>query len=180
MKELRIAAIAVGVAVFICLLVAFIPRWVIVGIGPDSEPQLTYRLVLPDGYLGWVRVDFGVDSAPKVFKRDRYSEVAEIKIAEDGRARTSDLEEITSPKTEYEFFYDVKGRLVPVDEELVSHEMEAGGIGARADDYNQPLKPSSWYFFVGPQSYRAQHPNDEFLRSGGPLPTPGRISSEMK
>ena len=180
MKELRIAAIVVGAAVFLCLLVAFIPRWVILGIRGDSEPQLTYRLVLPDGYVGWVRVDFGVDSAPEVFKRDRYREVAEIKIAEDGRARTSDLEVYLSPKTEYDFFYDAKGSLRPVDEDLVSHEMEAGGISARADDYNQPVKPHSWYFFVGPESYRARHPNDEFLRSGAPLPTPGRISPEMR
>ena len=180
MKELRIAAIVVGAVAFLCVLVAFIPRWAILGIRGDSEPQLTYRLVLPHGYVGWVRVDFGVDSAPEVFKRDRNREVAEIKIAEDGRARTSDLEVYLSPKTEYEFFYDVKGSLLPVDEELVSHAMEAGGIGARADDYNQPLKPYSWYFFVGPESYRARHPNDEFLRSGAPLPTPGRISSDMR
>ncbi len=146
----------------------------------DSEPPLTYRLVLPDGYVGWVRVDFGVDSAPKVFKADKSHEVAEIRVGEDGRARTSDLEVYLSPRTEYEFFYDVKGSLLPVDEELVSHEMEAGGVGARADDYDQPLKPYSWYFFVGPESYRARHPNDEFLRSGAPLPTPGRISSDMR
>jgi hypothetical protein len=139
MKELRIAAIVVGAAVFLCLLVAFIPRWVILGIRGDSEPDLTYRFVLPDGYVGWVRVDFGLDSAPKVFKRDRYHEVAEIKIAEDGRARTSDLVEIRSPKTEYEFFYDVKGSLLPVDEELVSHEKNPTERGIRTTSFSGPV-----------------------------------------
>ncbi|MGB9233745.1 MAG: hypothetical protein WCC04_04970 [Terriglobales bacterium] len=180
MRELRIAALVVGAVVVLYLLIAFIPHWAIVEMRGDSEPPLTYRLVLPDGYVGWVRVDFGVDSAPKVFKADKSHEVAEIRVGEDGRARTSDLEVYLSPRTEYEFFYDVKGSLLPVDEELVSHEMEAGGVGARADDYDQPLKPYSWYFFVGPESYRARHPNDEFLRSGAPLPTPGRISSDMR
>jgi hypothetical protein len=180
MRDLRMAALVVGAVVVLCLLIAFIPHWAIVGMREDSESPLTYRLVLPEGYVGWVRVDFGVDSAPKVFKTDNSQEVAEIRVGEDGRARTSDLEVYLSPRTEYEFFYDVKGSLAPVDDELVSHETEAGGIGARADDYDQPLNPYSWYFFVGPGSYRAQHPNDGFLRSGAPLPTPGRINPEMR
>ena len=30
---------------------------------PDL-PQLRYRFVLPDNYIGWVRIDFGISSAP--------------------------------------------------------------------------------------------------------------------
>jgi len=178
MKDLRIAAMIVGTVVVLWLLVTFIPRWAILGIHGDSEPKLTYRLVLPDGYIGWVRVDFGVDSAPAVFKHEKDHDIAEIRVGEDGRARISDGEVYRSPRNEYEFFYDTKGTLVSLDEELVSHEMLAGGIDARADDYSQPIKPSSWYFFVGPQSYRERHPKDEFLRSGAPLPKPGRVSWE--
>jgi hypothetical protein len=87
---------------------------------------------------------------------------------------------ILSPKTEYEFFYDTKGSLKPVPPELVIHDLNAGGITATAQDYGQPIKPLSWYFFVGPNSYRAQHPNSEFLKSDAPLPLPGRLREETK
>jgi hypothetical protein len=101
--------------------------------------------------------------------------VAEINIGADGRAKTSDNMVILPPKTEYEFLYDASGKLKPVPEELVSHDLHAGGITAMAQDYDQPIKPLSWYFFIGPHSNRAQHPNSDFLKSGVPLPTPGRM-----
>jgi hypothetical protein len=131
--------------------------------------------VLPDGYTGWVRVDFGVDSAPAIFKWNKTHQVAEIKVGADGRAKTSDVMVTLSSKTEYEFFYDTRAGLKPIPEELVNHDLEAGGITATAQDYDQPIKPLSWYFFVGAKSYRVQHPNSEFLKSDAPLPIPGRI-----
>lgn len=141
--------------------------------GHLSKPRLTYRLVLADGYTGWVRVDFGVDSAPPVFKWNKSHQIAEIKIGPDGRAKTSEAMVVLSPKTEYEFFYDTGAGLKPIPEELINHDLEAGGITAMAQDYDQPIKPLSWYFFVGPKSYRMQHPNSEFLKSDASLPVPG-------
>ena len=88
-----------------------------------------------------------MDSAPAIFNKGH--ELAEIRISEDGRARTSDNMVILSPKTEYEFFYATKGGLKSVPQRLVLHNLNAGGITAMAQDYDQPIKPLSWYFFVG-------------------------------
>ena len=161
-------------ALLLCLLVALFT------LGCRSERQLTYRLVLPDGYVGWVRVDFGVNSAPRVFRGEKRLEIAQIKVGEDGRARTSEGMVILAPKTEYEFFYDEAGGLRPIPEGLVNHDLNAGGITAMAQDYNQPVKPLSWYFFIGPSSYRSTHPNSEFVKSAAPLPTPGRIRTDIR
>lgn len=146
--------------------------------GHLGKPRLTYRLILPDGYVGWVRIDFGVDSAPAIFNKTH--ELAEIRVGEDGRARTSDNMVTLSPKTEYEFFYDTTAGPKSVPQRLVLHDLNAGGLTAMAQDYDQPIKPLSWYFFVGPSSYRARHPSSEFLKSDAPLPLPGRLHDVTK
>jgi hypothetical protein len=134
-----------------------------------------YQFMLPDSYIGWVRVDFGVDSAPEIFKGRK--SLAEVRVGKDGRARTSQPMVVFAHDGEYKFLYETSKGPVPVPDELVSHEFLAGGITSRADDYEQQVKPSSWYFFIGPKSYRAQHPNSEFLKESAPLPLPGRLQT---
>jgi hypothetical protein len=152
----------------------------VLALGCLREPRLTYRLVLPDGYIGWVRIDFGVDSAPAVFREANRQRLAEFKLGEDGHTRTSDNMVILFQKTEYEFYYEGSAGLKPVPEELVSHDLNAGGITAMAQDYDQSIKPMSWYFFVGPRSYRAKKPISILVKTGTPLPVPGRIREESK
>ena len=132
-----------------------------------SAEEFVFRIILPDGYIDWIRVDFGVDAAPPM-KWDH----PVIEVGDDGKFRTSSARVISTVE-KYEFLYRSKNSLRAVPAEIVVNKFDAGGIGARADDYQQKIKPFSWYFFIGPSSYRAGHPNSSF--SFDSLPTPGRM-----
>ena len=50
----------------------------------DQNHVYVYKIILPEGFLGWVRVDFGVDSAPPLG-----DEGAVIRVDNTGRSRNS-------------------------------------------------------------------------------------------
>jgi len=128
---------------------------------------ITYRVILPDQYVGWVRVDFAVKTAPPFDSHD----VLTFRIGKDGRAQTTSLMVYSVP-TRYEFLYDTPAGLRPVREDLVDHAINAGGVTARSD---APDYGTAWYFFIGPKAYRNQHPPSEFTSHVSPLPTPGPL-----
>ncbi len=131
--------------------------------------EITYRLILPDDYVGWVRIDFG-SNAP--LATDSTNTVT-FRVGEDGKVWTDGVMVITSPSTHYEFLYDTPTGLRSVPEEFVDHRLNAGGVTARSDD---PRGGGSWYFFVGPKSYREQHPTQDYVSHRLSLPSPGRMS----
>jgi len=130
-----------------------------------SNHYLTYRIVLPDQYVGWVRVDFAANAPPIVDSKN----VMTLRVDEDGTASTNTV--MVSGNTHYEFFYDALDGLRPVSHDLVDYGQDAGGITAHSP---KPGYGTAWYFFVGSKSYRDQHPNAEFLTHGAP-PFPGRM-----
>jgi hypothetical protein len=136
--------------------------------GCTRHDEITYRIILPDQYMGWVRVDFEVKSRPTFDSHN----VLTFHIGTDGRAQSSSLLVYSVP-TKYEFFYQTEQGLRSVPDNFVDHNLDAGGITSRSDD---PHFGSSWYFFVGPKSYRNQHPQSEFVSHSSPLPTPGPLS----
>jgi hypothetical protein len=138
----------------------------------EGVKGITYRIILPDRFEGWIRVDLGVDSAAPL----DYQNIAIIDVGEDGRFRTSSSMVLDVSKTTYEFYYRVNGQLKPVPDALVVRDFNAGGMTAMATDYDQNVKPLSWYFFVGNMDYRLAHPNKIFIESGSEvLPRPGRL-----
>jgi hypothetical protein len=145
----------------------------LVGASCGRDGRIVFRLVLPNDYVGWVRVDFGVDSAPRLGSLS----TPVIEVGDDGTFRTSSPLVISTP-VEYEFLYRSGKSLRSIPADLVRSELNAGGITARADDYRQEVKPLSWFFFVGPPVYRTSHPNSLFTSHSSQLPTPGRMSAE--
>ena len=128
--------------------------------------EITYRIILPDHYVGWVRVDFEVKTAP-AFDADNG---LTFRIGKDGTCQTSSLMVYSVP-TKYEFSYDTPTGLKPVRDDYVDHGTDAGGMTAQSDN---PHYGTTWYFFIGPKVYRNQHPLTEFT-SHNSLPTPGPL-----
>lgn len=128
---------------------------------------ITYRIILPNGYVGWVRVDSEVKTPPAIPPHD----VLTFRVGEDGTCQTTFLIVYTVP-TNYEFFYDTTVGLSPVRDDLVDHSVNAGGFATRSEN---PKIMTAWYFFVGPKEYRNQHPRSEFTSHASLLPTPGPI-----
>lgn len=140
--------------------------------GCTRHRPYTYKVILPNNYVGWVRADFGAIEPPSVDS----SNTVTIKVGEDGKFWTNSIMAYTVP-TLYEFYYQAPSGLLPVPAELVSHELDAGGITARSDD---PRGGVSWFFFVGPKRYRDSHPNKDFLSHASPLPAPGRMAPDSE
>ena len=65
----------VKLGIFVLSVLASVSAW-----GHFDKPRLTYRLVLPDGYTGWLRVDFGVDSASPVFKWNKAHDIPRLRV----------------------------------------------------------------------------------------------------
>lgn len=129
--------------------------------------EITYRVILPNQYVGWVRVDFGVKTAPALGPGNALT----FKVGKDGTCQTTSLMVYTVP-TKYEFYYDTQTGLEPVRDDFVDHSIDAGGVTARSDN---PHDGTAWYFFVGPKEYRKQHPPTEFTSHASPLPAPGPL-----
>lgn len=129
--------------------------------------EITYRMILPDQYVGWVRVDFEVKTPPTFEAHN----VITFRVGKDGRCQTTSPMVYSVP-TKYEFFYDTPAGLRPIPEDFVDHSTDAGGVTAQSDDSHYG---TAWYFFVGPKSYRNQHPPSEFTSHASPLPTPGPL-----
>jgi hypothetical protein len=136
-------------------------------LGCNRNHEITYRIILPDQYVGWVRVDFEVKTAPAFDSHDALT----FRVGKDGRCQTSSLM-VYSVRTKYEFLYDTPAGVRPVRDDFVDHAINAGGVTARSDD---PHYATAWYFFVGPKMYRNQHPPTAFTSHSSPLPTPGLL-----
>src|SRR5262245_27918416 len=78
--------------------------------------EITYRIILPDKYVGWVRVDFAVKTPSALDSKNAVT----IKVGEDGVYRTSAIMVYSAP-TKYEFFYTTAQGLYPVREDYVDH-----------------------------------------------------------
>jgi len=129
--------------------------------------EVTYRIILPDQYVGWVRVGFEVKTPPTVDARN----VVTLSVGKDGRCQTTSLMVYSVP-TNYGFFYDTPSGLRPIRDDFVDDSTDAGGVTVKSDD---PHSGTAWYFLVGPKAYRSQHPASEFTSHSSPLPTPGPL-----
>jgi TonB family protein len=132
-----------------------------------SYRPINRRIVLPDGYIGWVRVDFAANSPPPTDATNFIT----FKIGNDGYLPTDGVM-ISSVGEKLEFLYETSEGLKPIPEDFVDSRFDAGGITASSGD---PRLGLSWYFFIGPKSYRQAHPTKDFISHTSPLPTPGRF-----
>jgi hypothetical protein len=139
--------------------------------GCKDRREITYRIVLPDDYIGWVRIDFGARSALRTDSKDTVT----FRVGDDGTVWT-DAAMVNTTPTHYEFFYQTSRGLRAIPEDFVDHEFDAGGMKASSDD---PRGGQAWYFFVGSQNYRNSHAVKDYVSHVRPLPTPGRITGPL-
>src|ERR1019366_7656844 len=83
-------------------------------LGCNRNHEITYRIILPDQYVGWVRVDFEVKTAPAFDSHDALT----FRAGRDGRCQTTSLMVYSVP-TKYEFLYDTPAELRPVRDNFV-------------------------------------------------------------
>jgi hypothetical protein len=107
-----------------------------------SYRPISRRIILPDGYVGWVRIDFAANSPPPVDPKNFIS----FKIGNDGYLPTDGVM-VSSVGEKHEFFYETSKGLKPIPEDFVDSGLDAGGITASSGD---PRLGLSWYFFIGP------------------------------
>ncbi len=141
-----------------------------------SYPALpiSYRFVLPDNYIGWVRIDFGVSSAPQW----HFSQfTTTVTIPETG-VEESKLEMFQlNPKEQVLLYYQRGGDLVTVPDELHSHPLVPNYVLVPRNRKTDMMKKGSWYFFVGPASLRGSYSAKAVWGRRDKVPTPGRITT---
>jgi hypothetical protein len=134
--------------------------------------DVRYRFILPQDYVGWVRVDFSVESAPELDVSDDMT--ATIIVPDRGLVQTSTTL-LHGARESYLLYYRIDDRLVRVPKALYSNTFMLDGFS-----YTQ-RKPSgeswalSWYFLIGPETLRKRYPTKSFLQPGATPPEPGRI-----
>jgi hypothetical protein len=113
----------------------------------QQQPQpLPYRFLIPEGYVGWIRVDFDVDGAAALPVEVGFYV---LKFPESGRLRTSSHDVVESRRNEF-FYYSSDGKYRihlggRLDQRLVQEEFSGPGRGHRA-----PVPNHYRYFFIGP------------------------------
>jgi len=134
----RSGRIAAGVATAVPLIAFAV--WFAMGLHNSQLP--TSRILLPDGYVGWVRLEFGVAGAPPVpSEHGRYV----FKIPVGGRLSTSSPERFGWSNDEY--FYLSPSGLRPLPTRVGNGRMIWGKVNGERGDASARRQYEE--FFVG-------------------------------
>lgn len=112
--------------------------------GPQARPKYPYKFLIPEGYVGWVRVDFYVQGAPALPIEEGYYV---IKVPDTGRLSTSSPDMLARGDEYYYYSDDTKYRLAVNSQSPV--RMIQDQFMGPPPGYSTP-KPYR-YFFVGPR-----------------------------
>jgi hypothetical protein len=116
-------------------------------VGQNRNGTLPYRFLIPEGYVGWVRVDFDVASAPALPIEDGYYV---FKFPTSGRLQTSSSDIVDSRRNQF-LYYSEKGNYLlrtggPLSTRMVQEEFSGPGPG------HLPPVPNRYrYIFIGPK-----------------------------
>jgi hypothetical protein len=119
----------------------------------NRDGTLPYRFLIPEGYVGWVRVDFDVASSPELPIEEGYYV---FKFPKSGRLQTSSSDIVESRRNQF-FYYSDKGKYLlkaggPLDTRLVQEEFSGPGPG------HLPPVPNRYrYIFIGPRTAFEKH-----------------------
>jgi hypothetical protein len=116
--------------------------------GQNQQKALPYRFLIPEGYVGWIRVDFDVPGALELPVEDGYYI---FKFSESGRLETSSSDIVESRRNQF-FYYSggLKYQLeigAPIHRRLVQDEFSGPGQGHPA-----PVPNRYRYIFIGPRA----------------------------
>lgn len=120
---------------------------------PPQPGHSRVDYLIPRGYVGWLRIEFGVRGHPSLERRSSGYYVA--RFPSSGRIRTSTPHEFSLPHSVSYWLYDHHGR-VPLDSKRKMWGITVGSHGSH--DYQQ--------FFVGTRSQYDSFPSNKNL---GPL-----------
>jgi hypothetical protein len=137
---------------------------------PKPIERHRYRFVLPDNYVGWVRIDLGV---PKAEPWQMEQDTVTVTIPESGIKQT---ESELYTMADVLLYYQHAGDLVRVPDSMYDHYVLANGVTVPLKWGRWGLKKGTWYLFVGPQSLRGHYPAI-MLNSNATAPTPGRMAT---
>jgi hypothetical protein len=136
------------------------------------NPPVVYRIVLPDNYIGWLRVDFGISSAPEW----RFYQLATtVTIPETGVEQTQYEMFRLNGKEQVFLYYRRGGELVRVPDELYAHPLVPNYVFEPRKRKSHTIRKGSWYIFVGPPSLRGQYSPKAVWEPRDRVPTPGRM-----
>lgn len=114
--------------------------------GQTSRKTLPYRFLIPEGYVGLIRVDFDVAGAPPLPIEDGFYI---FKFSESGRLQTSSSDVVESRRNEFLYYspdgmYQLKV-VGPIDTRMVHGQFSGPGSG------HLPPVPNHYrYIFIGP------------------------------
>lgn len=150
-------------------------------LGCDSGHRRPAKIYIPEGYIGWVRIEYGVQGAPKL-KTDFLGPWEYQKVPQSGLLQTSS-ELGDGAASADSFFYSEDGSTKPLP-----RNMEHGGIISwcvRKPDGNR-LERAFITYFIGPEDeYEKRKQELEkfkegdckyFMKSLDDLPKVGRVS----
>jgi hypothetical protein len=155
-KWLKIALVVGGGVLLLFVIVGVVIPVAIVVFVP---PPKAYTWILPEGYAGWMRVDFGVVGAKPLPVEDGYRVV---RVPDSGVVETCDAL-ITSPSRE-QYFYEKEGKRRPAATNIAGWTTQKAASAMRGGD-----DLSLFAFFGTEAEWKLVRPAE------GADPSPGRI-----
>jgi len=129
--------------------------------GCDDGHKRPAKIYIPDGYVGWVRIEYGVPNAPKL-KRDLLGPLEYQRFPPSGLLQTSS--KLGDGAASADFFYYSGDSLKPLPDEFINGGVISGLI--KKPD-GAPLEQKFGTFFVGPKPEYEKHKQElERFRKG--------------
>jgi hypothetical protein len=119
----------------------------------QSIASTPYRFLIPEGYVGWVRVDFDVPTAPPLTIEKGYYI---FKFPKSGRLQTSSSDSVESRRNQFFYYSETDKYLIkaggPLNTRLVQEEFSGPGPG-----HPTPVPNRYRYIFIGPREVFEKH-----------------------
>jgi hypothetical protein len=115
----------------------------------QTQQTLPYRFLIPEGYVGWIRVDFEVPDAPPLPVEGGYYI---FKFSNTGRIETSSRDLLESWHEQFVYYsterpYLLKLKIVgPAELRMVHGQFSGPGPG-----HPSPVPKPYRYYFIGPK-----------------------------
>jgi uncharacterized protein DUF6843 len=115
----------------------------------QTQQSLKYRLLIPEGYVGWIRVDFEVPDAPPLPVEGGYYI---FKFSDTGRIQTSSRDLLESWDEQFLYYsterpYLLKLKVGGPPETIMVH----GHFSGPGPGHNYPVPHRYRYYFIGPR-----------------------------
>jgi len=128
----------------------------------QGKERTPHRYLIPDGYVGWVRVDFAVKGAAEITSEDA-SHV--FRIPENGLLRTSSTLSYGVARDEYYYYFGDSLRKLPSTRSGAGGMIWAGFNGSSTDGPNNHIYE---YFFVGTEEQFEANGKPDLTAGGRP------------